>query len=343
MHVVISETDLLGSAQRPFSYQFYEAARNLRSTLALGITTVRDAWGADLGVKRAVADGLIPGPRMQISIAMISQTGGHGDAWMPYGGELSMFGAAHPGRPTGIVDGPEEMRRKVRELIRHGADVLKVATSGGVLSPQSDPRSGHFSSAELDVLTAEARAAGRYVMAHAQASEGIKAAVRAGVRSIEHGIYLDDEAIALMLERGTYLVPTLLAPRGLLAAIEAGAALPEATVRKSREVLSAHTDSFARAAAAGVRIAMGTDCPVSPHGTNLRELALMVEHSAMGPADALAAATSAAAELLGLGAELGVIAPAKRADLVVVRGDPDDLATLAERVEQVWQDGVRVV
>jgi imidazolonepropionase-like amidohydrolase len=342
VHVVLTEPDLLRSAAQPFSYQFFQAVRNLRATLDLGITTARDAWGADLGVKRAVSDGLVAGPRLQISIAMLSQTGGHGDAWMPCGSELSMFGAVHPGRPSGIVDGPEEMRRKVRELIRAGADVLKVATSGGVLSPQSDPRHGHFSAAELDVLAAEARAAGRYVMAHAQAAEGIKAAVRAGVRSVEHGIFLDDEAIDLMLEHGTWLVPTLLAPHGLLAAVDSGAAVPAASIRKAHEVLAAHTDSFARAVDAGVRVAMGTDCPVSPHGTNLRELELMTSLSAMTPAAALVSATASAAQLLGVGDELGSLEPGKRADLVVVGGDPYDFAKLAERVEQVWQDGVRV-
>jgi imidazolonepropionase-like amidohydrolase len=206
-HVTVSGFDYMALLQRPFSFQFYEAAENLRRTLDVGITTIRDAHGADLGVQQAVEQGLIPGPRMQISITAISQTGGHGDGWMASGNCIEPM-PTHPGRPSGIVDGPDEMRRKVRELIRAGADVIKVFTSGGVLSPRDDPRHAHFRDAELAVLVEEATAAGRFVMAHAQGADGIKNAVRNGIRSIEHGIYLDDEGISLMLEHGTWLVPT---------------------------------------------------------------------------------------------------------------------------------------
>src|SRR4051812_24042858 len=243
-HVTFSDVNQLRRLQSPFSYQYYEAMVNLRKTLDIGITTVRDAAGADLGVKQAVADGLIAGPRMQISISMLSQTGGHGDSWMVCGGEMPFgVGAGHPGKPSGIVDGPDEMRRKVRELIRAGADVIKVATTGGVLSARDDPRHSHFRDDELAVLVAEASAAGRWVMAHAQGAGGIKAAVRAGIRSIEHGVFLDDEAIELMLERGTYLVPTLVAPTGVLAAADAGVAIPEASIRKARELIEVHRES----------------------------------------------------------------------------------------------------
>jgi imidazolonepropionase-like amidohydrolase len=230
----------------------------------------------------------------------------------------------------------------VRQLIREGADVIKVATSGGVLSPRDDPRHGHFRDAELEVLVEEATVAHRFVMAHAQATEGIKAAVRAGVRSVEHGVYLDDEAIAMMLERGTWLVPTLIAPTGVIAAAEAGAAIPEASVRKAREVVEAHRHSFRRAVEAGVRVAMGTDCPISPHGSNLTELGAMVESSSMTPLQAWQATTSSAARLLGLGDELGSLEVGKRADLVLLEGDPLDLSGLSARIAGVWKDGARV-
>jgi imidazolonepropionase-like amidohydrolase len=197
-HVTLSDVDLFGHVQRPFSYRFFQTVGNLAATLAAGVTTVRDAAGADAGVKRAVADGLVPGPRLQISITLLSQTGGHGDGWFASGQEVHLL-PAYPGVPDGLVDGPEAMRRKVRELVRAGADVIKVATSGGVISPTTDPRHAHFRDDELAVLVTEAAAAGRWVMAHAQGADGIKAAVRAGIRSIEHGIYLDDEAIELML------------------------------------------------------------------------------------------------------------------------------------------------
>ncbi len=337
VHVAFTDIDLWKQAQKPFSLEFYETARNLMSTLRGGITAIRDAGGADLGTKTALEQGLIGGPRMQISIAMVSQTGGHGDDWLASGQTVGLF-TTHPGRPSGIVDGPEEMRRKVRELIRDGADVIKVATSGGVLSPRDDPRHAHFAPDELEVLVREAAAAGRWVMSHAQGSEGIKNAIRAGIRSIEHGIYLDDEAIELMLQRGTYLVPTLVAPRGVLKAAAAGMSIPEASLAKAREVIDIHFDSFRRAVAAGVKIAMGTDSGVTPHGRNLEELALM-EQGGMAPRDVLVATTRTAAELMGLEKDSGTIEAGKRADLVVVEGDPLALDGLADRVAAVYQAG----
>jgi imidazolonepropionase-like amidohydrolase len=340
-HVTLSHIDFMKLMETPFSYKFFEAGRNLLATLSIGITTIRDASGADLGVKQAVEDGLIPGPRMQISLNMISQTGGHGDPWMPCGGDIPMF-LPYPGMPDSIVDGPEEMRRKVRELIRDGADVIKIATSGGVLSARDDPRHAHFRPDELEALVSEAAAAGRWVMAHAQGAEGIKNAVRAGVRSIDHGVFLDDEAIELMLEHGAWLVPTLLAPTGVLAAAEAGVSIPEASLAKARELIDVHRESVRKAIEAGVMVAMGTDSGVTPHGENLRELALMVELG-MTPEGAILATTQVAAELMSLNDELGSIEPGKRADLVIVDGDPFELKTLAERIEAVYKDGERVV
>ncbi|MEU6356606.1 amidohydrolase family protein [Streptomyces sp. NPDC047072] len=339
VHLTLNGIGLLGALQKPFSYQFFEAAVNLRRTLAAGITTVRDAAGADLGVKQAVEDGLVPGPRVQISIGLISQTGGHGDNWMP-SGNCAGLAVPHPGRPAAIADGPDDMRVTARKLLRAGADVLKVCTTGGVLSPRDNPRHSQFTPGELDVLVAEATAQGRYVMAHAQGADGIKNAVRAGIRSIEHGIYLDDEAIALMLDHDTWLVPTLIAPVAVIRAAESGVQIPEAMLTKAREVSEVHTDSVRRAAEAGVRIAMGTDSGISPHGTNLDELPLM-EKAGMTPAEVLTATTSSAATLLGYD-DLGVIEPGKRADMVVVQGDAYDLAGLPKNIVAVWKDGERV-
>ncbi|CAN5552309.1 amidohydrolase family protein [soil metagenome] len=340
-HVILSDIDQWRILQTPFSYQFYEAERNLEATLRAGITTIRDAGGADMGIQRAVDDGLINGPRMHISVRMISQTGGHGDDWFASGAEVPLF-VPHPGAPPSLVDGTDEMRKMVRLLVRHGANVIKVATSGGVLSARDEPRHPHFRDDELEVLVAEADAAGISVMAHAQGAPGIKAAIRAGIRSIEHGIYLDDEAIEMMLERGTFLVPTLVAPRGVIDAAAAGAAVPEAAVRKAHEVVDVHRESFSRAVAAGVQVAMGTDSGVTPHGKNLRELALMVD-GGMTPAQALVASTSTAARLMRLDDELGTLEPGKRADVVVVAGDPFDFGSLSERIEAVYRDGLRVV
>ena len=189
---------------------------------------------------------------------------------------------------------------------------------------------------------AEATSAGIWVMAHAQATEGIKNAIRAGIRSIDHGIYLDDEAIEMMLENGTYLVPTLIAPTGVKRAVEAGAQIPEASMRKAEEVIEVHKESFRKAVQAGVKIAMGTDTGVTPHGENLMELSLMTE-GGMTPLEALTATTRTAAELMGLDSDLGTVEPGKLADLVVVDGDPFEFDTLGSRVEQVWMAGTHVV
>jgi len=337
VHVTSSGTDFLRRLQQPFSYQFYQAARNLAATLDCGITTVRDAGGADLGIQQAVSDGLIDGPRMRIAITVLSQTAGHGDGWLPSGLEAPLL-VGHPGRPSGIVDGPEEMRKRVREIVRAGANVIKVCTSGGVLSPRDNPQHAHFRPDELAALMAEATAAGLPVMAHAQATDGIKAAVRAGVRSIEHGIYLDDEAIAMMLERGTWLVPTLTAPASVVEAAKNGAQLPDGVLAKAEAVIEAHNASFGAAVAAGVKVAMGTDSGVGPHGSNLRELALMAA-GGMTPQDALVATTSSAARLLGVDSYSGTLTPGKLADVVILAGDAFDFAHLKDNIRAVYSGG----
>jgi len=341
VHIMFGHVDMWRHLQTPFSYRFYDAMRNLDATIRLGITTVRDAGGADLGVKQAVEEGIVRGPRLQISLTMLSQTGGHGDGWMVSGGTGALF-PEYPGMPTQIVDGVEEARRKVRELVRNGADVIKIATSGGVLSPRDFPDKPGFALDEIQVMVDEARAAGLWVMSHAQASVGIKNAVRAGVRSIEHGIYIDDEALELMLQHGSYLVPTLVAPLGVIRAAEAGVPIPANVLVKATEVVEAHRDSIRRAAAAGVKIAMGTDAGVVPHGTNLEELELM-EGIGMSPMEVLVATTRTAAELMGLERELGTLEPGKRADLVVVAGDALDFTDLPSRIERVYKDGELVV
>src|SRR5918995_214225 len=295
VHLLFSGVNPLKALQTPFSYPYYEAVRNMRLTLDAGITTVRDAGGTDLGVKQAVEDGLVPGPRMQIAVSMLSQTGGHGDGWYPSGCSVALV-QPHPGRPDTVVDGPEEVRRVVRELVRAGADVIKVATSGGVLSARDDPRHGHFR---------------------------------------------DDEAIELMLDWGTWLVPTLSAPRVVLALAAAGVPYPDAVLAKARMVLEVHAESVRRAVDAGVTIAMGTDSGVGPHGDNLQELALLAE-CGMTPAQALHAATGSATELLDVAGDRGTVAPGQRADLVVVDGDALELDTLRQRIRAVYQDGHQV-
>ncbi len=331
--------DELGFAYRPFSYRFFAIPQSLDRTLACGITTVRDAGGADLGLKRAVDDGVLGGPRLQISVAMLSQTGGHADFSLPSGAR-GAYDLRYPGMPPATCDGVEGVVRRVREVIRAGADVVKICATGGYVSPADDPHHLCFSRQEIEAAVAAAADLGRSVMAHAHGVEGIKRATRAGCRSIEHGTFLDDEAVELMLEHGTWLVPTL-TTGDATESMAADPALPEAVRAKLQDVGHPELDAFRRAAQAGVKVAMGTDCPETPHGTNLRELVLMAENG-FTPAQALAAATSGAAELLGLARELGTLEPGKRADVVVVDGDALHLHRLSERIEHVYKDGVRV-
>jgi imidazolonepropionase-like amidohydrolase len=344
VHLTMQNEGLLKHAATPFSLNFYLAIGYLRRTLDAGITSVRDAGGADLGLKRALEMGLIEGPRMKISITPLSITGGHLDFWLPSGQEVGLF-TPHPGLPGGICDGVEGVRRKVREVLRAGADVIKVCSTGGVLSPTDHPEFTQFTPEELGVMVQEgAYRRGIKVMAHAQGAEGIKNAVRAGVHSIEHGIYLDDEAIELMLERGTFLVPTLLAPQAVIEQAEQTGNISEWALRKATEALQAHRDSMRRAHKAGVRIAMGTDAGVMPHGTNLRELGLMCEHAGMTPMEAIVATTRTAAECLEWEGRVGTLEAGKLADVVVTSVDPlaDIHALTPETIRLVVQAGTVV-
>ncbi|HET7579988.1 MAG TPA: amidohydrolase family protein [Bacillales bacterium] len=340
VHLMFEVDRLENQLAKPFSFRFYEAMQFMERTLHAGITTVRDAGGADAGVKKAVEEELVPGPRMQISVTPLTITGGHGDSWMPSGEDLNLGG--YPGSPAGICDGPAEVRKKVREVLRAGADVVKVHSTGGVLSPTDHPEFTQFSPEELEIMVQEAGfRRNAKVMAHAQGAEGVKNAIRAGIHSIEHGIYLDDEAIELMLEKGTYLVPTLLAPVSVLEAAENSYSMPEYGVRKCREVVEIHRESVARAYRAGVRIAMGTDAGVMPHGTNLRELGLMCDIG-MTPMEAIVATTKTAAECLGWGDRLGTVETGKLADLVITQTNPlTDIRTLKnnDNITAVLKDG----
>lgn len=325
----------------PFSLQFYNSVDHMERTLKGGVTTVRDAGGTDLGAKVAVETGVIRGPRLSIAVNIMSQTGGHGDFHLVSGAE-SPFMAPHPGRPSGVADGLEGVQRKVRELLRAGADHIKICSTGGVLSPRDDPKHSQFTEAEIAVIVSEASSQGAHVMSHAQGAPGIKNAVRAGVRSIEHGIYLDDEAIDLMLEHKTFLVPTLQAPQAVIKAAEAGASLPQSVVDKAHSVIEAHYSSISKAHEAGVRIAMGTDAGVGPHGENLEEISLLAGVG-LSTTEALAAGTSVAAELLGHDS-VGRIAEGALADLVLIDGDlsTEDVRGIENKVSSVYLNGALV-
>ncbi len=341
VHFTFDGFNLQQQLAKPVSLRFFEMIGRMRRTLDAGITAVRDAGGADLGVKQAVEQGIVAGPRMQISITVLTITGGHGDGWLPSGIEMSLF-SAYPGAPAGRCDGVEEVRKKVREVLRAGADVIKVCATGGVLSPTDHPEFTQFTPEELAAMVQEAGyRRGAKVMAHAQGTEGIKNAVLAGIHSIEHGIYLTDEVIALMKERGTFLVPTLLAPLAVLEAAEGSGSMPEWGIRKAREVVEIHSASIAAAHQAGVKIAMGTDAGVMPHGTNLRELGLMCGIG-MTPMEAIVATTRVAAECLGWQEQIGTLEAGKLADVIVTRTNPlQDIRSLedAHNIRVVIKDG----
>ena len=302
------------------SHRAYRGIPWARKTLEAGVTTARDAGMTPAGMRDAIDEGIFPGPRLQVSVNIVTQTGGHGDFTLASG--LDPVWPASD-MPSGVADSPDEMRKVVRTMIRAGADWIKLCTTGGVLSPLDPPDTPQFTLEEISVAVAEARAARlRGVLAHAIGSEGIRNAVTAGVRSIEHGYMIDEEGIDLMVSRGTFLVPTL---HALVSVRERADAAPDtflpASMVKLEVVERAQRETLPEAIRRGVRIALGTDAGVGWHGTNAREIGLLV-NAGMPPMAAIEAGTRSAAELLGLGSELGTLEAGKLADLLAVDRDP---------------------
>lgn len=302
-----------------------QAAANARRTLEAGFTTVRNVGGsfADRSLRDAIVRGDVPGPRMVVANFAVGITGGHCDGGN--GLHPDVF-AERTGPEFGTADGPDEVRKAVRLQIKHGADVIKVCATGGVLSQGDGVGNPQMTDAELVAAVQEATRADRKVAAHAHGNAGIRAAVRAGVHSIEHGSVLDAPTLAMMKRAGTVLVPTLSAARAVEAMAEAGTISAESAA-KARAIAPKMRDSFALAVRSGVTIALGSDAGVFAHGTNGGEFVEMVR-AGMTPMAALTAGTGTAAALLGR-RDVGRIAPGMLADLVVVEADPlADIATV---------------
>ncbi|SRR6266487_3985776 len=331
VHFMLEYPDIMRNLITQPSLRLLQAIPRMRATLEAGITTVRDAGGTPVGLKIAVERGIVAGPRMQVAVSVISQTGGHGDGFFPCCVDIGLFGIRFYDVPNGVVDGVEEVRKATREIMRAGADWIKLATTGGVLSTADAPTSSQLTVDEITTAVYEAAAQEKRCMAHAQGSQGIKNALLAGVASIEHGVYLNDELIELMLEKEVYLVPTLVAPLAVVEfAKEHPDILPPMMASKAIGVIEAHKQSFRQAVEAGVKVAMGTDSGVGKHGENGRELQLMVENG-MTPMQAIMASTANAARLLHLDEFVGTLEVGKLADVIVVDGDVlGDISTIAD-------------
>lgn len=323
----------------PASTVHMRTAAVLGRTLATGYTTIRDAAGLDVGFKLAVDEGLIPGPRLQLAVNIISPTGGLGDRVSPSGHDCCTV--LDPTLPSGVANGTAEVQQVVRAMVRAGADVIKCATTGGASS-----RAGHgpkdiaFNLDEMRALVDEAHALGRRVMCHALGGAGLRMAIEAGVDSIEHGCYLDEdpELIAMMAERGTFFVPTL-----TVYVFHRERSAPHVQAR-ARELYPHHLASIQQALAAGVKIVAGTDAGGHEHNINARELQYMVE-AGLSPMQALQTATGWAAACLGRAGEIGTVTPGAWADLVAVEGNPlQDITLLQDqqRIKQVYKGGQAV-
>jgi imidazolonepropionase-like amidohydrolase len=312
------------------AYAAIKSAVHARALLEAGFTAVRDAGAhgyTNIATRQAIDNGLIPGPRMRAPGYGLTSTGGHGDSY--YIPEVEID---NPGR----VDGPDEVRKATRLMLKMGADCIKfVSATGGVMSDGDEPAAPQFTIEEMAAGIHEAKAHGVYTFAHAQGNEGIKNAIKAGINSIEHGFWIDDEAAQMMIDNSVFFVPTL---NAVYQIVEYGeeAGIPSYAVRKAREAQEAHLESFARAYKAGVKIAMGTDAgtPFNRQGENAIEVDLMCR-AGMKAMDAIVATTKTAAELLQWGNKTGTLEAGKWADIILVDGNPLDNVAILRQIDKI--------
>ena len=329
----------LDSLQKTVAERALDASVNARVTLMAGFTTVRDVGSSDyldVGLRNGIRSGDVPGPRMLVTVHALGATGGHCDHEDGY--REGIFG--HESSPLdGVINGPDQARYAVRLDHKYGADMIKVCASGGVLSPTDDVDTPQLTQEELNAIVDEAHALRRKTAAHAHGAEAAKRAIRAGIDSIEHGSFLDDEALDMMKQHGTYLVPTLMAIQGIQEKFDRGVYMPPAIQAKARAAIAAIHITFQHALTKGVKIGLGTDAGVYPHGRNAEEFHQMVDLG-MKPVDALKAGTSSDAELLGLADKIGTLEAGKLADIVAVPGDPTQNIRQVEKVFFVMKEGV---
>lgn len=316
----------------------YASVPYARRTLMAGFTTVRDlgsGHGLAIAMRNAINRGDIVGPRIYASGKSLATTGGHAD---PTNGVNEVL-RGDPGPAEGVVNSVEDAKKAVRQRYKEGADLIKITATGGVLSQAKSGQNPQFTEEEIAAIIATARDYGFKVAAHAHGAEGMKRAIRAGIDSIEHGTYMDAEAMRLMKRHGTTYVPTIIAGKFVAEKAEIDGYFSEIVRPKAREIGPLIQQTFAEAYKSGVKIAFGTDCGVCPHGDNWKEFVYMVE-AGMPPMEAIQSATMGGAVLLGVDDELGSIEPGKLADIVGIRGNPVDDISAMEHAVLVMKEGV---
>lgn len=340
MHVHIESETRRGGSYDRFTQNVpdvaFQAAKYAKVTLLAGFTTVRDLGGSgvNISLRNAINRGLAEGPRIMTSGKSIATTGGHADPTNGFRRDL----AGDPGPVDGVINGPDEARKAVRQRYKEGADVIKITATGGVLSNAKDGQGPQFTDEEAKAIVETAKDYGMSVAAHAHGAEGMKRAIRAGVTTIEHGTLMDDEAIELFKKHGTYYVPTIIAGRTAADSARIMGYYPALVTPKALAIGPKIQATFTKAYKAGVKIAFGTDAGVYPHGYNAKEFEYMVE-GGMPPVECIKAATVVNAEVLGMKDQIGAIETGKLADIIAVDGNPlQDIKTL-QQVKFVMKDG----
>ena len=338
-HIMANGFHKEDAMKNPLALHFYDALSNMKSTIDAGVTTVRDCGLADIGVKMAQEKRIFPSPRLNISVKPLAITGGHFDFYLNSGFDMEI---TYPGFPAGTCDGVEGVLKKTREVIRARADFIKIMASGGILSPNTSPEFSQFNNKELKTIVDEAKSNNLRVAAHCHSLEGIQKCAKAGIKSIEHGTFIDRKTAALLAKKRIYLTPTLIVHQTL---IEEGFPVwdkfADGKVKKLKEVVKIQKENISMAYEEGVKFLMGSDCGVIDHGKNLGELKQLVDVG-LSPIEAIQAGTIDGARFFHQQDVLGSIEPGKIADVILVKENPiDKIESLAnnENILTVIQDG----